>query len=141
MNARPLLLLTCLVSLGASAEACKVDTRAQTAAVPMVEGSTCYEYQGMPAGSIDWSCSNESKETLATRKQKVASCPGHASGTCTATLTQEALVNQRSSSKDRNADSANIPKGAQIVTHYYDLKDQAQARTDCEKAGGSWKTQ
>jgi hypothetical protein len=142
MNARLLvLLLTSLAASGVWAEACVVDTRAQSASVPMVEGKSCYEYKGVPAGSIDWSCSNESKETLASSKTKVASCPEKPKGTCTATLTQESMANQRSSSKDSHADSANIPKGAQVLTYYYDLKDESQARTDCEKAGGQWRTQ
>lgn len=141
MNARTVLfLLASLTSSGVFAEACHVETRAQSAAIPMVEGTTCYEFKGMPNGSIDWSCSNESKETIASEKHKVASCPGKAVGSCTATLTQESLANARSSSKDSKADSANIPEGAQILTHYYDLKDPSQARTDCEKAGGQWKT-
>ncbi|PTQ70056.1 hypothetical protein [Pseudomonas sp. GV071] len=142
MNARLLvLLLTSLAASGVWAEACMVETRAQSASVPMVEGKSCYEYKGVPAGSIDWSCSNESKETLASSKTKVASCPEKPKGTCIATLTQESMANQRSSSKDSHADSANIPKGAQVLTYYYDLKDESQARTDCEKAGGQWRTQ
>lgn len=141
MNLKPLLfLLASLACSQAFAEACSVQTRSQSAAIPEVEGNTCYEYQGMPAGSIDWSCSNESKETLTSEKTKVASCPGHAQGTCQATLTQESLANAHSSSKDPQAESANIPEGAQILTHYYGLKDASQARTDCEKAGGTWKT-
>ena len=139
MKARLLaLLFSSVASTGVWAEACMVDIRSQSAAVPMVEGKTCYEYQGAPAGSLDWSCSNESKETLTTNKHKVASCPAKPSGTCTATLTQEALANQRSSSKDKNADSVNIDKGAKVLTYYYDLKDASQVRTDCEKAGGQW---
>ncbi|GLK89345.1 hypothetical protein [Pseudomonas turukhanskensis] len=142
MNTRVLVvLLTSFAANGAWAEACMVETRAQSAAVPMVEGKSCYEYKGVPAGSIDWSCSNESKETLTSQKKKVASCPQNAVGTCKATLTQESMANQHSSSKDSQAESANIPKGAQILTYYYDLKDQSQARTDCEKAGGQWQTE
>ncbi len=141
MNTRLLVvLLTCLTSTGVWAEACMVETRSQSTAVPMVEGKSCYKYKGVPAGSIDWSCSNESKETLASSKSKVASCPEKSMGTCTATLTQESMANSHSSSKDSKAESANIPKGAQVVTYYYDLKDQSQARTDCEKAGGQWQT-
>ena len=60
----PLLLAGCLASSLALADACQVQTRPASTQVPGVEAQTCYEYPGMPAGSVDWSCSNESKDML-----------------------------------------------------------------------------
>src|SRR5471032_2462456 len=47
------------------AEACEVNTHAASPDIKVVDARTCYEYTGMPAGAINWSCSNESKDALA----------------------------------------------------------------------------
>lgn len=131
--------LCCLASAGAWAQACQVSTQPASAGLKEITAQSCYEYRGMPAGSIDWSCSNQSKDALTSHKQKIDSCPSGAKATCSATLTQESLANERSTSKEAGKETANIPKGAQVITYYYDMKDQSQARIDCEQGGGKWK--
>lgn len=71
-----LLLLGCLPAGLALAEGCHVNSRTSSAAVTGIETESCYEFVGMPAEALDWSCSNESKDMTSTRKQRVAQCPG-----------------------------------------------------------------
>lgn len=128
----------CLLNSVAWGEACRVSTRAGGQGIPVVQAQTCYEYKGVPAGSIDWSCSNEDKDASPTSKQKIEACPAGARASCTATLTQEALANERSTSKEAGKDTANLPPNAQVITFYYELMPQAQI--DCEQGGGHWKS-
>ncbi|MDB6142726.1 MAG: hypothetical protein JWP80_1770 [Pseudomonas sp.] len=121
------------------AEACQVSTQPASQGLAQVNGQTCYEFRDMPAGSIDWSCSNQSKDGLTSQKQKVDTCPSGAKNTCSATLTQESLANERSTSKVPGQGTFQIPNGAKVITYYYDMKDQSQARIDCEHGGGTWK--
>ncbi|RON40127.1 hypothetical protein BK666_26715 [Pseudomonas frederiksbergensis] len=142
MNSRCLLVLL-LASLNpawAMAQGCDVQTRSQSPSVPIVESHSCYEYEGMPVNSIDWSCSNESKDTVVSTKKKVEHCADHYQATCIATLTQESLANPHSTSKDKNATSLNIPDNAKVTTYYYGVEHFEQARIDCESGGGHWKT-
>ncbi|MEB0040846.1 MULTISPECIES: hypothetical protein [unclassified Pseudomonas] len=132
-------MMGCLISSGVWAEACQVSIRPASQGLAVVNAQTCYEYTGMPAGSIDWSCSNQSKDALTSEKHKVDSCPTQAKATCSATLTQESLANERSTNKEPGKTSAHIPEGAQVVTYYYELQDPTQARIDCEHGGGTWK--
>ncbi|CAN7417588.1 MULTISPECIES: hypothetical protein [Pseudomonas] len=139
MNRRLLLLIASLIPGLAAAEGCDVLTRSQSAAVPVVETHSCYEYEGMPVNAIDWSCSNESKDMLASTKKKVEQCADHYQASCVATLTQESLANPHSTSKDKNSTSLNIPDSAKVTTYYYDAQHIDQARIDCESGGGHWK--
>jgi hypothetical protein len=134
-----MLLIACLSPALVFAEGCDVLTRSQSPSVPAVESHSCYEYDGMPVNSIDWSCSNESKEMLTSTKKKVEQCADHFQATCIATLTQESLANPHSTSKDKNAKSLNIPDSAQVTTYYYDAEHLSQAKIDCESGGGHWK--
>jgi hypothetical protein len=54
-------------------------------------------------------------------------------------LTQEALANPHSTSKDRSGGSANIPDNAQVTWYYYSAQQVQQAQKDCETTGGQWK--
>jgi len=139
MGPRILLLIAALCPAAAMAEGCDVQTRSQSASIPAVETHTCYEYENMPVDAIAWSCSNESKEMLSSTKNKVASCGDRYQATCSATLTQEALANPQSLSKDKSSESANIPANARITTFYYETQNLAQAKIDCETRGGDWK--
>jgi hypothetical protein len=139
MNSRLLLLIACLCPALAFAEGCDVLTRSQSPSIPVVESHSCYEYEGMPVNSIDWSCSNESKDMLTSTKKKVEHCADHYKATCVATLTQESLANPHSTSKDKNSQSLNIPNNAQVTTYYYGAEHIDQARIDCESGGGHWK--
>ena len=118
------------------AEACDVTISQASPQVPVVQPHTCYEYRNMPPGSIDWSCSNEDKGSAPSEKRKVERCPAGAVASCTATLTQETLANERSVSKQPGQNTLQVPDNAGLVTWYYQLPEQAQARIDCEQAGG-----
>ncbi|MGV8890995.1 MAG: hypothetical protein ACOH2P_23765 [Pseudomonas sp.] len=139
MNSRLLFLLASLSPTLVMAEGCDVLTRSQSPSVPVVVSHSCYEYEGMPVNAIDWSCSNESKEMLASTKKKVEQCADHSQATCIATLTQESLANPHSTSKDKNSKSLNIPDNAQVTTYYYNAEHLSQAKIDCESGGGHWK--
>jgi hypothetical protein len=139
MNSRVLLLIASLGPTLVFAEGCDVLTRSQSPSVPVIESHSCYEYEGMPVNSIDWSCSNESKEMTTSTKKKVEQCDDHYQATCIATLTQESLANPHSTSKDKNAKSLNIPDNAQVTTYYYDAEHLNQVKIDCESGGGHWK--
>jgi hypothetical protein len=138
MNAKAFIVIACLSPAWAFAQGCDVVTRSQSDSVPAIDTHSCYEYQGMPGDSINWSCSNESKDMLSTSKNNVGQCADYYRATCLGTLTQEALANPRSISKDKNSKSINIPDNAQIITYYYDTEHLAQARIDCETGGGRW---
>ncbi|BCX68704.1 hypothetical protein LAB08_R33460 [Pseudomonas izuensis] len=139
MNNRPLLLLVSLGPTLVFAEGCDVLTRSQSPSVPVVETHSCYEYEGMPVNAIDWSCSNESRDMLASTRKKVEKCADLYQATCTATLTQESLANPHATSKDKNSNALNIPDNAQVTTYYYGAEHMDQARIDCESGGGQWK--
>lgn len=139
MNGRLLLLIVSLSPTLVIAEGCDVITRSQSPSVPVIESHSCYEYENMPVGAIDWSCSNESKEMLSNTKKKVAQCSDHYQATCLGTVTPESLANPKSTSKDKDSQALNIPANAQIATYYYDMQSLAQAKIDCETGGGSWK--
>ncbi|WP_030142539.1 hypothetical protein [Pseudomonas fluorescens] len=139
MNARVLLLIACACPATVMAQGCEVVSRSQSQAVPEIENRSCYEYKGVPSQAIGWSCSNESKGTLSTEKKPVERCADGYVATCQARLTQEALANPHSTSKDPSAGSANIPDNAQVTWYYYDAQKLQQARKDCETTGGQWK--
>ncbi|MEE1920700.1 hypothetical protein V0R50_15550 [Pseudomonas sp. 148P] len=134
-----LLILASLASANALADACQVTTRSSSPSVPAVDVETCYTLKGMPAEAISWSCSNENKEMLNTEKRRVARCPDKEIGQCSAPLTQESLANPRATSNDPDGARPAIPDDAQVVTYYYDTRNQGQARIDCEKSGGTWR--
>lgn len=139
MNARVLLLIACASPTAVLAQGCDVITRSQSQAVAEIETRSCYEYKGVPSEAIGWSCSNESKGTLSTMKKPVERCAEGYVATCQARLTQEALANPRSTSKDRSGGSANLPDNAQVTWYYYDAQQLQQAEKDCESTGGQWK--
>ncbi|KIF56605.1 hypothetical protein NX10_22830 [Pseudomonas fluorescens] len=141
MKTRLLLLIAtfAIIPTCVMAEGCDVQTRSSSASVPAVETHSCYEYEGMPVDSINWSCSNETKDTLNATKKKVERCDDHYQATCTARLTQESLANPHSTSKDKSAKPLNMPDNAKVTTYYYDGEHLAQAKIDCENSGGNWK--
>lgn len=125
--------LSCSLAFG---EGCDVTSRPASPQVPVVQTHICYEYKGMAPGAIDWSCSNEDKSATPTEKRKVDSCPTGAIASCSATLTQETLANERSASREPGQNTVQVPDDAQRLTWYYQVQEQAQARIDCEQAGG-----
>jgi hypothetical protein len=121
------------------AQGCDVQTRSQSASVPVIESHTCYEYSGMPVDAINWSCSNQSKEMLTSTKNKVEHCANHYQATCIGTLTAESLANPQAMSKDKSSKSLTIPDNARSITYYYDAQNLNQSRIDCVTGGGEWK--
>lgn len=135
-----LLLLASVASTQVLAEACDVTTRSSSEAVKPVEGHTCYSYENMPAETIAWSCSNESKEMLNTEKRRVARCADGSVGSCIAPLNQESLANARAAGDANAASPPAVPKDARLITYYYDTPSLGQAREDCERNNGVWQT-
>ncbi|HSC83420.1 MAG TPA: hypothetical protein VLC30_07345 [Pseudomonas sp.] len=134
-----LLVAASLASPCLFAAACQVSQRDTSAQVPSVVLESCYEFTGMPAEAIDWSCSNESSQPLDSDKQKVATCKSDFKATCSAGLTQESLANHRSTSEKADTAPLTLPAGAKVITYYYVLENPQQAKVDCENAGGRWK--
>ncbi|WP_054902530.1 hypothetical protein [Pseudomonas sp. NBRC 111131] len=135
-----LALLGAVASGQAMAEACDVQTRSSSEAVKPVEQHTCYSYSNMPAEAIDWSCSNESKDMLSTKKHKVARCADGSVGSCIAPLTQESLANPKAAGRDEPSTKPALAKDARVITYYYDAPSLGQARADCERSDGIWQT-
>lgn len=131
------LMLACNIS-SVLADACDVTTRSQSVEVPALETHACYRYEGMPADTISWSCGNESKEMLATKKRPVQRCSEDYVASCRATMTQETLANPHAISNDPKKNAALLPDNAQIITYYYAAQDLKQIKVDCEIAGGQW---
>ncbi|HDS1733364.1 MULTISPECIES: hypothetical protein [Pseudomonas] len=135
-----LLLLASCASTQVLAEACDVTTRSSSEAVKPVQGHTCYSFSNLPADTINWSCSNESKEMLNTEKRKVDRCADGSVGSCIAPVTQESLANPDSAGRDEPSTKPALPKDARVVTYYYDTPSLGQARSDCERNNGIWQT-
>ncbi|WP_294736033.1 hypothetical protein [uncultured Pseudomonas sp.] len=139
MNLRlPMFLMLCFTFSNALAAACDVYTHSQSDQVPVVEQHTCYTYEGVPSDAIDWSCSNENKDMMNTKKTKIAQCAGDYTASCKATLTQEALANPHATAKVPGHAGAMLPSNAGVVTYHYAAQELKQAKIDCEKDGGQW---
>ena len=134
-----LALLGSLASSLAFAAACHVSQSATSAQVPTVVLESCYEFSGVPAEAINWSCSNESNQPLGSDKHPVAACKSGFKATCSAPLSQESLANHRATGDDQAASSFSVPENAQVITYFYSLENQPQAKIDCELGGGKWK--
>lgn len=134
-----LLLIGSLTGSSAFADACYVSQNTTNAQVPAVVLESCYEFTGMPADTINWSCSNESNQPQGSEKRKVASCKSDSVATCSAALTQESLANHRATADDEGTGSLNLPPDAKVITYFYSLENRPQAKIDCESGGGTWK--
>ncbi|MCO7518127.1 MULTISPECIES: hypothetical protein [unclassified Pseudomonas] len=140
---RTFLLFSLLVGLAggqAQAAGCDVVTQSSSESVKPVQGHTCYSFGNMPAEAIAWSCSNQSKEMLNSRKRPVERCADGSVGSCIAPLTQETLANPDAAGRDEPATRPAVPKEARIITYYYDTPSLGQARSDCQRNDGIWQT-
>lgn len=134
---KPAIVLTlCFSSPWVWGEACDVVPQAPSGEIAQVQTHICYEYQGMPPGSINWSCSNEGQGVSPSTKTRIEHCPAGAKASCESPLGQESLTSERSASRDLDQKSPNIPDGAKLVIWYYESHQQAQAREDCERNDG-----
>lgn len=132
------LLIGSVACSSALADACNVAIGSPNPDLAKVEVDSCYEFRGMPADSMDWSCSNENTDMLASRKSKVASCREDYRSKCTSALTQETLANHKSTRQDPQSGVINIPDDARVITYFYRLENRHQAKADCENGGGKW---
>ena len=134
-----LLAFAALLSLPAAANSCYVTADTSGAVPPPVVTEKCFEYRGVDTATIDWVC-QDNEAIKNSRRKIVESCPSGHFGVCTAAMTSETLANERatgSQSMDLPAPTT-VPDQARIVTYHYKASDQAQAKIDCESAGGEW---
>ncbi|MBA1262888.1 hypothetical protein [Stutzerimonas stutzeri] len=134
-----LLAIAAVLSLPAAANSCYVSAETSGAIPPPVVTEMCFEYQGMDADAIDWVCQdNEAIES--SRREIRDSCPSGHFGICTAAITPETLANERATGSQATDTPmpTTVPKDARILTYHYEASDRAQARIDCESAGGEW---
>ncbi|PAU57540.1 hypothetical protein [Pseudomonas indica] len=127
--------------LPALAESCHVSAQPEAKTPPSNGGNEyCFEHEGMPEGSLDWSCNNKTGDVAGMRKEKRQTCPSGYFGRCVAPLTQETLANEMSSGRygQEAGTPPNVPDEAKIVTYYYQALDKGQAKVDCESGGGRW---
>jgi len=136
-------LLAASFCLPALADSCYVRVNEQTGIQLAGSSEYCFEHQGMPADSFDWVCDDEerSKDLLGTRKrERDKNCPTGYFGKCTATLTQESLATEQATGQYGEGvfTAPQIPDDAKLVTYHYQASGRAQAKVDCESAGGRW---
>ncbi|WP_417787922.1 hypothetical protein [Stutzerimonas xanthomarina] len=134
-----LLAIAAGLSLPAAANSCYVSAEASGAVPPPVVTEKCFRYEGMEDNDIDWVCQNN-EAVKNSRREILDSCPSGHFGVCTAALTPETLANERATGSQANSTPAptTVPEQARIVTYHYKATDQAQAKIDCETAGGEW---
>lgn len=134
-----LLFAAALLSLQASANSCYVTIETSGAVPPPVVTEKCFRYEGLEDNDIDWVC-RDNKAVKNSRREVLDSCPSGHFGMCTAALTPETLANERATgSQAMDAKTlSTLPEQARIVSYFYEASDHAQARIDCESAGGEW---
>ncbi|AHL77169.1 hypothetical protein CH92_19645 [Stutzerimonas stutzeri] len=133
------LALVAVFSLPAAANSCYVSADTSGAVPPPVVTEKCFEYEGVDDNSIDWVC--QDNEAIKNSHREIRdSCPAGHFGVCTAALTPETLANERATGTqaDNGTLPTTVPEEARIVTYHYQATDRAQAKIDCESAGGEW---
>ncbi|WP_313085739.1 hypothetical protein [Pseudomonas sp.] len=128
-----------LFSLPAAANSCYVTSDTSGALPPPVVTEQCFRFEGMDDNDIDWVCQNDEAVKHA-RREILDSCPSGHFGVCTAALTEATLANEQATGSQANEQLApsSVPEQARIVTYLYEASDHAQAKIDCESAGGQW---
>ncbi|CAM5351768.1 Secreted protein OS=Stutzerimonas stutzeri OX=316 GN=CXK95_14490 PE=4 SV=1 [Stutzerimonas stutzeri] len=136
-----LALLAAVVSLPAAAQSCYVHSETSGAVPAPVVTKKCFELRGMQPedDSMDWLCRNE-EGVKSARREPRQSCPDGHFGVCVAAVTPETLANEQAGGSQATNGTlpTTVPEGAQIVTYHYHASDRAQAKVDCESAGGQW---
>lgn len=128
-----------VASLPAAANSCYVTAETSGAVPPPVVTEKCFEFRGAEDDSIDWVC--QDNEAIKNSQREIRdSCPAGHFGVCTAALTPETLANERATGSQAIDTPAptTVPETARIVTYNYESTDRAQAKVDCESAGGEW---
>lgn len=127
------------LSLPVAANSCYVKAETSGAVPPPVVTEKCFEFQGMDVEALDWICSDT--EAVKNSQREIRdSCPSGHFGVCTAAITPETLANERATGTQADGSPAptTLPEDARIVTYNYESTDRAQAKIDCESAGGEW---
>lgn len=134
-----LLAIVAASSLPAAANSCYVTAETSGAVPPPVVTEKCFEYQGMDDDAIDWVC-QDNEAVKNSRREIRDSCPSGHFGICTAAITPETLANERATGSQATdtPGPTTVPQEARILTYHYESTDRAQARIDCESAGGEW---
>ena len=134
-----LLAIVAASSLPAAANSCYVTAETSGAVPPPVVTEKCFEYQGMDDDAIDWAC-QDNEAVKNSRREIRDSCPSGHFGICTAAITPETLANERATGSQATdtPGPTTVPREARILTYHYESTDRAQARVDCESAGGEW---
>lgn len=134
-----LLAIAAALSLPVAANSCYVSAETSGAVPPPVVTEKCFRYEGMGDSDIGWVCQNN-EAVKNSRREIVESCPSGHFGVCTAALTPETLANERATGTQAADTPAptTVPENARIVTYNYQSTDHAQAKIDCESAGGEW---
>jgi hypothetical protein len=131
--------LLAIASTEALAAACEVSTRSLSQKIPAVVTQSCYVYEGIEEGAIKWSCSQEDDVGMYDYDKKlVETCPSDYLATCTSTLTQESLANHKAIGDIKTGTPMAVPDGARMITHFYNVEEQEQARKNCTTLGGNW---
>lgn len=135
-----LLPLTLATAPALAVESCYVKAATSGAVPPPVITEQCFEFVGMDEGdALDWACRNIDQVRNARREPRER-CPAGYFATCTSRMTAESLTSARAtgSQGDTELFEGSIPEDAKIVNYYYEATDRAQAKIDCETAGGEW---
>jgi hypothetical protein len=143
LNKTPTALFLLIGSLGATealAASCQVSTRSLSQKIPAVVTQSCYTYKGIEADAIEWSCSQDDDVGMFDYDKKlVDNCPSDYFASCESTLTQSALSNHEAISDLKTGTPMVIPDGAKMLTYFYSVDEQEQARQDCTALGGNWR--
>lgn len=136
-----LALLAAVVSLPAAAQSCYVHSETSGTVPAPVVTEKCFELRGMQPGddSMDWLCRNE-EGVKSARRELRQTCPSGHFGVCVAAVTPATLANEQAggSQAANGTLPTTVPARAQIITYHYHASDRAQAKVDCESAGGQW---
>jgi len=132
--------LLAVLSMPLAAQSCYVHSETSGAVPAPVVTEKCFEFHGLDKDdAIDWICQDNQAVDNSQREIR-ASCPAGYFGVCTAPMTPETLANERAfgSQADNGTLPTTVDDAARIVTYHYHASDRAQARIDCEGAGGEW---
>jgi len=135
----PLFLLGAF-SLSAAAQSCYVRSEASGAVPSPVVTEHCFEFHNLDKDdAMDWLC-QDNGAVESSRREIRASCPAGYFGICTAPMTPETLANERAAGSQAANGTwpTTVDDDARIVTYHYQATNRAQARAECESAGGTW---
>ncbi len=133
-------ILAILLGGPAAAQSCYVHSEASGAVPAPVVTEKCFEFENLDdRDAMRWTCS-DGEDVGNTRRELRDSCPAGHFGVCSAPMTAETLANEHSagSQADNGTWPDQVPEQARIVTYHYHASDRAQAKIDCERAGGQW---